>query len=351
MHNNNGYRWPAEWEPHDATWVAWPHNRKTWPGRFDGVAEQFARLVQAIAAFEPVHVLAGGQAVMDKARSTVGQLANVTLHGIATDDAWVRDYGPMFLTRERGGSLAIIDWTFNAWGGRYPPWNRDNAVPQQIAAQLDLPRYCPGLVLEGGSVDGNGRGMALTTESCLLAPNRNRGSSREAIERCLCEQCGVTTVIWLPGDPLAGDDTDGHVDQVARFVAPDHVVASVEDDSQDENHASLEQNLAVLKLLKSQSGEPLKVTCLPMPAARVINGQRVPASYCNFYMANRCAVVPLFGDAMDQVALERLQSAMPKRQVFGLPAENLIWGLGAFHCLTQQQPAVKSQGTPRPPPA
>jgi len=227
-----GYRFPAEWEPHAATWLSWPHNPDTWPGKFEPVPAVWAELVQLIAPHESVHILAGGEAVMAQARAMVGEVPNVRLHDIATNDCWMRDHGPMFLVGKSaaGQNLppALVDWEYNAWGGKYPPFDLDNAVPGKLAELLGYRRWTPGIVLEGGAVDSNGRGTILTTESCLLNPNRNGPVSRESIEQYLRDYCGARKVLWLPAGHMAGDDTDGHVDQLARFVGPRTVVASVE---------------------------------------------------------------------------------------------------------------------------
>ena len=335
-----GYRWPAEWEPHAATWIAWPHNRETWPGRFDGIPKLFAQFVATLAQYEPVHILAGGEVVMAEAQSMAGHLGRVTLHDIATNDAWVRDYGPTFLLDATSTEAAIVDARFDAWGGKYPPWDLDNDVPRQLASRLGCSRFCPSLVLEGGSIDGNGLGSMLTTESCLLDPRRNAGLDRKAIEQLLADFYCVSEVVWLPGGPLAGDDTDGHIDQLARYVGPDRVVVAEEEDADDENYLPLQANLARLQAVRESRGRSLELVSLPTPRPIFCDGRRVPASYCNFYIANGCVLVPAFEDPADAIALDKLALLFPDREVIPLPARQLIWGLGSFHCLTQQQPAV-----------
>ena len=238
-----GYRWPAEWEPHAATWISWPHNRATWPDRFQRVPECFATIIRTLAQYEPVQVLSGGEPVMDEAQKMVGDLANVTLHNIPTNDAWIRDYGPTFIQAPGSREVAAIDWRFNAWGGKYPPWDLDNAVPVRITQQLGMRRFPVDVVMEGGSIDGNGRGAILTTQSCLLDSQRNAGMHRQQLERILLQYCSASHVIWIAGGPMAGDDTDGHVDQLARFVSPNQIVVAVENDPQDENYQSLRTNL------------------------------------------------------------------------------------------------------------
>ncbi len=334
-----GYRWPAEWEPHAATWLAWPHNRETWPGRFENVPSQFARFVRTLADFETVHVLAGGNEVMRDAEQHVGDHPNVTLHDIPTNDAWTRDHGPTFLLGSPGSPPALVDWQYNAWGGKYPPWDKDNAVPQQIAERLGYRRFAPNFVLEGGAIEGNGRGTILTTRSCLLNPNRNPNATRESVEQHLRQYCGAKKVLWLSGGEIAGDDTDGHIDQLARFVNPTTVVVAVELDPNDINYEPLQQNLGELRSMTDQDGRPLEIIPLPMPRAKFVGQQRLPASYANFYIANGVVTIPQFDDPADQNARETLADCFPTRQVLSLPALDLVWGLGAFHCLTQQQPA------------
>jgi len=261
----------------------------------------------------------------------------VRLHRIPTNEPWCRDHGPMFVVR--GGELAVVDWDYNAWGGKYPPFDRDDAVPAAVATALGVRVFTPGVVMEGGSLDVNGRGALLTTESCLLNPNRNPQLDRAAIEGYLRDFLGVTTVIWL-GDGIAGDDTDGHVDDLTRFVATDVVVTVVEDDPADENYRPLRDNLARLRAARDQDGRPLTVLALPMPRPVVHDGQRLPASYANFYVGNAVVLVPTFADPADARALAVLGRCFPGRRIVGIDSCDLVWGLGAFHCATQQQPQV-----------
>jgi len=332
-----GYRLPAEWEEHVATWLSWPHNRETWPGKFAPVPARFAQLVRTLAAFEPVQVLAGGEAVMREAREHLAGTANLTLHDIPTNDAWARDHGPTFLQGPPGVAPALVDWRYNAWGGKYPPYDLDDAVPRRIAERSGYRRFAVDMVMEGGAIDSNGRGTLLASETCLLHPGRNPGRTRAEIESCLTAYCGVRQVLWLTGE-MAGDDTDGHVDQLARFVAPTTVVAAVESDPSDVNYGPLQENLRHLRRLSDQDGRPLEIVELPMPAPISFAGQRLPASYVNFYIANGVVVVPQFDDPADAVARETLSALFPDRQVRGLPATDIVLGLGALHCLTQQQP-------------
>lgn len=336
---SQGYRWPAEWEPHAATWLSWPHNRNSWPGKFEPVPLLFAQFVRTLARFEPVHVLAGGAEVMDEARRLVGDVPRVTLHDIPTNDAWCRDHGPSFLVGPPDLPAALVDWEYNAWGGKYPPFDRDNRVPQAIAKFQGRVVYSPGIVMEGGAIDGNGQGTILTTEQCLLNPNRNPNLGRPQIEQYLADYLGARKVLWLTGGDMAGDDTDGHIDQLARFVDARTVVAASEENPDDENYEPLQTNLAELRQMTNESGEPLRVIPLAMPRPLYHDEQRMPGSYCNFHIANGVVVVPQFDDPHDRLALETLGRLFPQRQIIGLPAVDLIWGLGAYHCLSQQEAA------------
>ena len=363
-----GYRFPAEWEPHAATWLSWPHRLKTWPGKFEPIPRFYAILVRTLAKYEPVNVLAGREAVMAEAKRLIGDVPNVTLHDIPTNDVWIRDFGPLFLVpserqspniatpvtgNPHPGPLpkgegvkqaadeqppALVDWEFNAWGGKYPPFDSDNAAPSKIAALLGRRRFTPGIVLEGGAIDGNGRGTLLTTEECLLNPNRNPELTRNQIEQFLADYCGAKKILWLGGG-IVGDDTDGHVDELARFVNPTTVVASVENDPSDVNYAPLADNFRRLRTMTDQDGRPLDIVPLPLPGPVVYNGQRLPASYCNFYIGNGVVIVPQFDDPADRAAVGILRPFFPGREIVGLPARDLVLGRGAFHCITQQQPA------------
>jgi agmatine deiminase len=337
-----GYRMPAEWEPHVATWLSWPRNRDSWPGNFQPIPAVWAELTKTLAKHEHVHICAGGDAVMAEAKALVGNVANVTLHPIETNDAWMRDHGPMFLVSDAGSrgkasEPTLIDWGYNAWGGKYPPFDKDDVVPRQVAEIVKYRRLQPGIILEGGAVDFNGRGTVLTTEQCLLNPNRNPSLSRDDIEGHLRDYCAATHCVWL-GEGIVGDDTDGHIDELARFVAPRVVVAVVEDDPTDENYAPLQDNLARLKKAVDQDGRALEIVPLPMPRPLFYGDQRMPGSYCNFYIANGVVVVPQFDDPADARVVEILGKLFPDRRIVPQRARELAWGLGAFHCITQQQP-------------
>ena len=331
-----GFRMPAEWEPHEATWLAWPHNRSDWPGRFAPIPWVYGEIVRKLARVERVRILVqdaereqGARRIL---RKTGTDMYAVEFYRCPTDRGWIRDYGPVFVI-DASGQPAIVNWCFNGWA-KYGDWKRDNAVPGFIAKHLGVGRFDPKLVLEGGSIDVNGRGLLLTTEECLLSPvqARNPGKGRAEIEKALRDYLGVEQMIWL-GRGIAGDDTHGHVDDIARFVNPETVVAVTEADRSDPNYEPLRENIARLREY------PRRVVELPSPAPLLFDGRRLPASYANFYIANRLVLVPAFNDPMDRVALNRLAKLFPDREVTGINCTELIWGLGALHCMTQQQPA------------
>jgi agmatine deiminase len=342
-----GYRMPAEWEPHEATWLSWPRREGiSFPGRYDAVPGLWLAMIEALSPGELVHVNVTDdedEAAVRRvlAGSTHARRDRVFLHRIPTDEPWCRDHGPTFVTRagDRGSELAVVDWDYNAWGGKYPPFARDDRVPARIAELLDVPVFRPGIVMEGGSLDVNGRGTLLTTESCLLNPNRNPALGRADIERHLRDFLGVETILWL-GEGIAGDDTDGHVDDLTRFVAAGVVVTVVEEDPSDANHRPLQENLRRLARARDQDGRALEVITLPMPGPVAWEDQRLPASYANFYVANGVVLVPTFSHPNDARALATLARCFPSRRVLGIESTALVWGLGAFHCATQQQPAI-----------
>jgi agmatine deiminase len=335
-----GFRWPAEWEPHRATWLAWPHNRETWPGSHLAAAEEaYLEMVRALDGRERIHILVVDGAAGERVEGLLARIGlgrGAALHAIATDDAWIRDHGPIFLEGP-AGERALVDFRFDSWGGKYPPFGRDDAVPRAVAAELGVRSFEADFVLEGGSIDGNGEGTLLTTESCLLHPNREPGRSREQMEARLADFLGIRQVLWL-GDGIEGDDTDGHVDDIARFVDATTVVAAREPDASDPNHGPLEANLRRLRAMADARGRRLAVATLPMPPPLLVDGQRRPASYANFYLANGCALVPAFGAPSDARALAVLRELLPGREVVPIPARALVVGLGAVHCLTQQEP-------------
>ena len=341
----SGYRMPAEWEPHEATWLSWPHNPETWPGKMEPIPAVWAVMITALIPGETVHLNINDAKMEKEAKAFLKSkkvpLQNLVFHIFPTDDCWMRDCGPVFVTRETKGKkeLAAIDWIFNKWGGKYPPWELDNEIPKKIADAFKIPRFEPGIILEGGSIEVNGLGSLLTTESCLLNRNRNPRLNKKEIETYLKNFLGVTNVLWL-GEGIVGDDTDGHIDDITRFVNADTVVTAVEEDPRDENYKILRDNLRRLEKMKDQNGKNLNIVPLPMPGAVHYENQRLPASYANFYIGNSAVLIPTYEHHNDAIAKETLRKLFPGRKIVGIPSMDLIWGLGAFHCITQQQPAI-----------
>jgi agmatine deiminase len=350
-----GYRMPAEWEPHEATWLAWPHNAEDWPGKFQPIAWVYAEIVRHLARVEDVHILVNDAAAEKRARSTLRRngvnLARVHFHLWPTDRVWTRDSGPIFVSRsapETGlAETAITNWKFNAWA-KYPNWHHDDQIPGLAADLLDLPQWTPTIetpngphrvVLEGGSIDVNGLGTLITTEECLLSEvqQRNPGVSREQLEQIFHDYLGIDQVLWM-NRGIAGDDTHGHVDDITRFVGPNTIVTVVEPNRDDENHLPLQENLERLRGARNPHGEPFEIVELPMCPPVVFDGQRLPASYANFYIANDLVLVPTLNSSADRKALNILAGVFPSREVVGIYCGDLIWGLGALHCMTQQQP-------------
>ncbi len=326
-----GYRWPAEWEPHRATWLVWPHNRATWPGRFSEARRQFADFVRAVARYEPVELLAVGPA-RENALDQLGDLPNLTVHEIPTNDSWIRDHGPIFLAGPPRCEPALLDCQYNAWGNKYPPFDLDNRVPVEIAQRTQRRRLGVPLVLEGGSIEGNGQGLLLTTEPCLLHPNRNPTLNRTELEAWLRELLAVDHIIWLGGE-IPGDDTDSHIDQIGRFVNASTVVLIDLPDN-----PMYFENEQRLRRWSRHAAFPLEIVRLPGPAPRQVEGMWLPASYANFYVVNGAVIVPQFHDAADEAACATLAECFPERVIVPLAADDLIYGLGAFHCLSQQEP-------------
>jgi agmatine deiminase len=335
-----GFRMPAEWAPHQATWISWPHNPETWPGVLAAAEASMAEAVTALASGETVRINVLDAEHEAHVRRLLGPVAStpaIVFHHFPTNDAWCRDHGAIFV-RDDSGRLAALDCGFNAWGGKYPPWNLDDAIPAQMAEALGLPRFEGGLILEGGSIDVNGAGTVLTTEQCLLNENRNPALSRAEIEERLRLLLGVRQVLWL-GDGIVGDDTDGHIDDITRFVAEDLVVTVVEPNRADPNHEPLAANLAQLRGMRLADGRPLRILELPMPRPVELDGAPLPASYGNFYIGNRVVLLPVFGQPADEEAGRILADCFPDRRIVPIRANELVVGLGAFHCLTQQVPA------------
>lgn len=339
-----GYYFPAEFARHDATWLSWPHKEASWPGKIETIYPVYARFIKRVAEGETVNINVCDEAMKEKALRYLGaeqaNLENIRIFLHPTNDAWCRDHGPAFLINPSAETKKIIvDWGYNAWGGKYPPFDLDDDIPTRIAHHYQIPVVYPGIVMEGGSVDFNGKGTVLTTTSCLLNKNRNPHLNQQQVEEYLHHYYGVDHILWL-GDGIAGDDTDGHIDDITRFVNSDTVVTVVESDRNDENYAPLKENLATLAKLRLESGKQLNIIELPMPAPVIYDGMRLPASYANFYISNAYVVVPTFRDKNDDKALEILQQSFPDRKVVGLDSVDIIWGLGSFHCLSQQEPSV-----------
>lgn len=331
-----GYRMPAEWEPHATTWLSWPRREGiSFPEAYDRVMPTFREMVAALLTSEPVCINVSNGAHEAEVREVLKDLPadRITYFEIPTNEPWCRDHGPIFLTRAAAPQLAIVDWGFNAWGGKYPPFDFDDAVPTRVAETLNLPVYNGPMILEGGSIEVNGAGALLTTEACLLNPNRNPDLSRAQIEQHLRDYLGVREIFWLARG-TEGDDTDGHIDNLARFVSERTVLAVVDPDPQSVNYEALQENLARLREM------PFTIAELPVPERMEREDLVLPASYANFYIANTCVLVPSYDDANDAAALGTIQAAFPKRAVIPIDCRELIWGLGAFHCLTQQQPAL-----------
>ncbi len=340
-----GYFMPAEWEPHEATWLSWPHKEASWPGAFEQIPAIFVEITRHLTESELVRINVAEEEFAGRVRSRLQKggvnLDAVRIHFNPTDDAWVRDHGPIYVVRDRDGKRerAINDWGYNAWGNKYPPYLNDDVVPSRIAEEMGEALFKPGIVMEGGSLDVNGRGSLITTEACLLNPNRNPHLNRDQIEEYMRDYLGVSHILWL-GDGIAGDDTDGHVDDLTRFVSPDTVVTVIEDDPQDENYEVLKDNYDRLLRMKDELGNPLRVIELPMPGPLYFDGQRLPASYANFYIANKSVLVPAYRHENDEKACAILQKIFVDRQVIAIDCVELIWGLGSIHCVTQQQPAI-----------
>ena len=336
---------PAEWEAHDATWLAWPHNPETWPGCLAEAEDEFAFLVETIARGERVEVIVQseehGAAIRARMRDRVAP-ERLCLHVFETDDVWLRDIGPSFVWSDAPAGLSAIDWTFDAWGGKYPPWDRDDRLAEHITGICGVEHVRPGFVCEGGALEVDGEGTLLATRSTLLDPKRNPGVKPEELADLLQELLGVTWTIWL-GEGIEGDDTDGHVDDVARFVTPGRVVCAREPDRDSTNHEPLEECWARLGEARDASGRELERLELPMPPRMEADGAPLPASYANFYVFNGHVAVPTFGVASDDVALDRLRPLFPDREIVAVPSRTLIRGLGAVHCLTQQQPRPRSR--------
>ncbi len=331
---------PAEWEPHTGTWIAWPHNRDHWPDKFEPIPGVFAEIIQKLTQGEKVFLLVNDEAMDQEARRVLNEknvlMSQVTFVRIPTNTSWTRDYGPIFV-RDTQGKLSITDWIFNSWGNKYPPFDLDDTVPQRISTQLQLNIETIPMILEGGSIEVNGKGTLLTTEQCLLNPNRNPQLNHTQIEAYLEEYLGATNILWLKRG-IAGDDTDGHIDDLARFVNESTIACAVAENTDDPDYEVLRQNYEDLNKFRDQDGKPFIVIPFPTPDPVIYEGQRLPASYMNFYISSNSVLLPTFRCSKDQEAQRILQEHFPTRTVVGIDCTDLIWGLGAIHCSTQQQP-------------
>ncbi len=342
-----GFKMPAEWERHSATQMHWPSNRETWPGeRLQRVEEVYLDIIEVLHQYEPVHLLLENHQVGDWVINLFEQrnfdFQQITFHLQPINDIWARDCGPIFIRRQqsRQEDFAITDWEYNAWGEKYPPFEDDNRLPKYFALKYDIKRYVPDMVLEGGSIETNGNGVLLTTKSVLLNPNRNPNLSKEDIEKRLKSYLGIEKIIWLK-EGLAGDDTDGHIDDLARFLNEDTILATVSEDPDDINYEVLSENLQILSEATDQDGNSFTIETLPIPETKIrgttVDGSEyVPASYANFYIANGIVLVPMYDKRYDQMALDLFEQYFPTREIVGIPCSDLVWGQGAIHCITQQ---------------
>lgn len=337
-----GYYFPAEFAPHIATWLSWPHKEASWPGKIETIYPAYAAFTKELTRGELVRINVVDDIMKSKAirhLEAVGTpMDKVEFYFHPTNDAWCRDHGPAFLVKP-GADIpkVIVDWGYNAWGDKYPPYDLDDVIPSRIGHHFDIPVFHPGIVMEGGSVEFNGKGTLMTSTACLLNPNRNPQLNQEQIEDYLRKYYGVEQILWVD-EGIVGDDTDGHIDDTVRFVNEDTVITVIEEDKNDDNYALLQHNLQQLKSMRLLNGRQLNIVELPMPSAVIWEDQRLPASYANFYIANKSVIVPTFRCDIDDRALQIIQSCFPDREVVGIDSTDIIWGLGSFHCLSQQEP-------------
>ena len=339
-----GYYFPAEFHPHVATWLSWPHKEASWPGKIDSIYPQYCQFVKYLAESEIIRINVNDDAMkafaMLHLRAAGVNLDKVEFFIHPTNDAWCRDHGPAFLINPSAEQKkVIVDWNYNAWGGKYPPFDKDDIIPTLIANHFGLPVYHPGIIMEGGSVEFNGKGTLLTSACCLLNGNRNPHLKRAQLETYLQDYYGVEQILWVD-EGIVGDDTDGHIDDTVRFVNEDTVLTVVETNKQDENYELLQQNLRQLQQMRLLNGKQLNVIELPMPDAVVFEDQRLPASYANFYISNKHVIVPVYNCDNDDKALQIIGECFKDREVVGIDSTEIIWGLGSFHCLSQQEPAI-----------
>lgn len=342
-----GYYFPAEFEPHCATWLSWPHKEESWPGKINMIYPAYAQFIKELIPGEHVNI----NVCNDEMETLAKQILNKTgvdLSGISffnhpTNDAWCRDHGPAFLINpEADIKKVIVDWNYNAWGNKYPPYDLDDVIPTLIGKQLNMPVFYPGIIMEGGSVDFNGKGTLITSISCLLNPNRNPHLNQQQVEQYLYDYYGVQQVLWVD-EGIVGDDTDGHIDDTVRFVNQDTVITVIEENKQDENYSLLQSNLRQIKKMRLLNGKQLNIVELPMPPELIYENQRLPVSYANFYISNSAVIVPTFRSDRDEKAMAIIGQCFSNRKVIGIDSTDIIWGLGSFHCLSQQEPAIQFQ--------
>lgn len=340
----NNYIFPPEWAPHEATWLTWPHKEASWPGKLDAIYAPYCKFIEILSLSEKVRINVLDSDMREFALShikkTNADISKIEFYFNPSNDAWCRDHGPAFLVNSQAQhKKVIVDWDFNAWGDKYPPYNLDDVIPTKIAEHFNLPVYHPGIIMEGGSVEFNGAGAVLTSKSCLLNKNRNPNLSQTEIENYLKNYYGVQQILWV-SDGIVGDDTDGHIDDTVRFVNENTVLTVVESDVNDENYELLQTNLQELKAMRLLNGQALTIIELPMPSAVIFEDVRLPASYANFYISNSHVIVPTYNCNNDAVALKIIASCFPDRETVGIDSTDIIWGLGSFHCLSQQEPLV-----------
>jgi len=339
-----GYTFPAEFAKQEATWLSWPHKEASWPGKLDSIYPSYIEFIKVLTKSQRVCINVVDKEMQTKATQMLTALevdmSSVQFYIHPTNDAWCRDHGPAFLIRANNEApKAIVDWNINAWGGKYPPYDLDDVIPTRIATALNLPVFYPNIIMEGGSVDFNGAGTVLTSKCCLLNENRNPHLNQTQIEKFLCDYYGMEQVLWV-SEGIVGDDTDGHIDDTVRFVNEDTVVTVVESNKGSENYALLQQNLQELHRMRLANGKQLNIVELPMPADVIYEDQMLPASYANFYISNGHVIVPTYRCAQDDKALQIIQSCFPNRATVGIDSTDIIWGLGSFHCLSQQEPSI-----------
>jgi agmatine deiminase len=341
---SQGYYFPAEFHPHQATWLSWPHKEASWPGKIQSIYPSYVEFIKKLARFEVVNINVVDAAMENAARQRLADAnvnsQNIFFHLHPTNDAWCRDHGPAFLlNRNDKTKKAVVDWNYNAWGNKYPPFDLDDIIPTLIGKKLGLPVFHPGIIMEGGSVDFNGAGTVITSKSCLLNPNRNPHLSQSEIEQYLMDFYGQDQVLWVD-EGIVGDDTDGHIDDTVRFINEDTVIAVVEENKQDDNYSILQDNLSQIKKMRLINGKQLNIIEMPMPDDVIWEEQRLPASYANFYIANKQVIVPTFNGPKDEKAIGILEESFSDREIVGIDSTDIIWGLGSFHCLSQQEPAL-----------